>query len=53
MRRAFISRGPPEGTDDIAFIAALVDKLANGLLGPQNGDIDGADTIWAFFSRFP
>jgi polyhydroxybutyrate depolymerase len=27
-------------------------KLATGLLGPQNGDIDGAETIWAFFSRF-
>lgn len=28
-------------------------KLAAGLLGPQNGDIDGAETIWAFFRRFP
>ncbi|PAY09886.1 polyhydroxybutyrate depolymerase [Bradyrhizobium sp. UFLA03-84] len=28
-------------------------KLATTLLGPQNGDIDGADTIWAFFMRFP
>jgi polyhydroxybutyrate depolymerase len=27
-------------------------KVATGLLGPQNGDIDGAETIWAFFSRF-
>ncbi|MBB4361866.1 polyhydroxybutyrate depolymerase [Bradyrhizobium sp. CIR18] len=28
-------------------------RVAAGLLGPQNGDIDGAETIWAFFSRFP
>ncbi|TQF41285.1 polyhydroxybutyrate depolymerase [Bradyrhizobium sp. UNPF46] len=28
-------------------------KVAASLLGPQNGDIDGAETIWAFFSRFP
>ena len=27
-------------------------RVATGLLGPQNGDIDGAETIWAFFSRF-
>ncbi|WP_298245757.1 PHB depolymerase family esterase [uncultured Bradyrhizobium sp.] len=27
-------------------------RVAAGLLGPQNGDIDGAETIWAFFSRF-
>jgi polyhydroxybutyrate depolymerase len=27
-------------------------KVATGLLGPQNGDIDGAETIWAFFSQF-
>ncbi|UVO36602.1 prolyl oligopeptidase family serine peptidase [Bradyrhizobium arachidis] len=27
-------------------------KVATGLLGPQNADIDGAETIWAFFSRF-
>ena len=35
------------------FPDANFPKVANGLLGPQNGDIDGADTIWAFFSRFP
>jgi polyhydroxybutyrate depolymerase len=35
------------------FPDAYFPKLANGLLGPQNGDIDGADTIWAFFNRFP
>lgn len=28
-------------------------RVAAGLLGPQNGDIDGAETIWTFFSRFP
>ncbi|MCK1547294.1 prolyl oligopeptidase family serine peptidase [Bradyrhizobium sp. 147] len=27
-------------------------KVATGLLGPQNSDIDGAETIWAFFSQF-
>lgn len=27
-------------------------KIATRLLGPRNGDIDGAETIWAFFSRF-
>lgn len=35
------------------FPDAHFPKLATGLLGPQNGDIDGADTIWAFFSQFP
>lgn len=28
-------------------------KVAASLLGPQNGDIDGAEAIWAFFSQFP
>ncbi|GMO12379.1 MULTISPECIES: alpha/beta hydrolase family esterase [Bradyrhizobium] len=28
-------------------------RVAAGLLGPQNGDIDGAETIWAFFSQLP
>ena len=28
-------------------------RLATNLLGPQNHDIDGAETIWAFFKRFP
>lgn len=27
-------------------------KIATGLLGPQNSDIDGAETIWTFFSQF-
>jgi polyhydroxybutyrate depolymerase len=35
------------------FPDAHFPKLAAGVLGPQNGDIDGADTIWAFFSQFP
>jgi polyhydroxybutyrate depolymerase len=28
-------------------------RVANALLGPQNRDIDGAETIWAFFKSFP
>ncbi|PJG52446.1 polyhydroxybutyrate depolymerase [Bradyrhizobium forestalis] len=28
-------------------------KVARSLLGSQNGDIDGAETIWTFFSQFP
>lgn len=28
-------------------------KIAVRLLGPQNGDINGAETIWSFFSQFP
>jgi polyhydroxybutyrate depolymerase len=28
-------------------------RIATGLLGPRNGDIDGAETIWTFFSQFP
>lgn len=28
-------------------------RIATALLGPQNHDIDGAETIWAFFKRFP
>jgi polyhydroxybutyrate depolymerase len=35
------------------FPDARFPKIATALLGPQNGDIDGAETIWAFFSRFP
>jgi polyhydroxybutyrate depolymerase len=26
-------------------------RVATKLLGPQNGDIDGAETIWSFFSQ--
>jgi polyhydroxybutyrate depolymerase len=28
-------------------------RVANAFLGPQNHDIDGAETIWAFFKNFP
>jgi polyhydroxybutyrate depolymerase len=28
-------------------------RLVNFMLGPQNHDIDGAETIWAFFKQFP
>ena len=32
---------------------ARFQKIATRLLGPQNGDIDGAETIWTFFRQFP
>jgi len=28
-------------------------RIANAILGPQNHDIDGAETIWMFFKHFP
>ena len=28
-------------------------RMVNYFLGPQNHDIDGAETIWAFFRKFP
>jgi polyhydroxybutyrate depolymerase len=28
-------------------------RMVDAMLGPQNHDIDGAETIWAFFKRFP
>jgi polyhydroxybutyrate depolymerase len=28
-------------------------RVVNYLLGPQNHDIDGAETIWEFFRKFP
>jgi polyhydroxybutyrate depolymerase len=28
-------------------------RIATAFLGPQNHDIDGAETIWAFFRKFP
>jgi polyhydroxybutyrate depolymerase len=28
-------------------------RIVNLLLGPQNRDIDGAETIWEFFRNFP
>jgi polyhydroxybutyrate depolymerase len=36
-----------------SFPDARFPRLVNGFLGPQNHDIDGAETIWAFFKRFP
>ncbi|MFB9268254.1 alpha/beta hydrolase family esterase [Bradyrhizobium erythrophlei] len=35
------------------FADARFTRLADNILGPQNHDIDGAETIWAFFKRFP
>jgi polyhydroxybutyrate depolymerase len=35
------------------FPDARFPRLVNAFLGPQNHDIDGAETIWAFFKRFP
>lgn len=28
-------------------------RIVSALLGPQNRDIDGAETVWAFFKKFP
>jgi polyhydroxybutyrate depolymerase len=36
-----------------AFSDARFPRIATTFLGPQNHDIDGAETIWAFFKRFP
>lgn len=38
----------PGGSSDARF-----PRIATALLGPQNHDIDGAETIWAFFKQFP
>lgn len=35
------------------FSDARFPRIATAFLGPQNHDIDGAETIWAFFKRFP
>lgn len=35
------------------FSDARFPRIANAFFGPQNHDIDGAETIWAFFKRFP
>jgi polyhydroxybutyrate depolymerase len=32
---------------------ARLPRMVNYFLGPQNHDIDGAETIWAFFKKFP
>jgi polyhydroxybutyrate depolymerase len=36
-----------------AFSDARFPRIAAAFLGPQNHDIDGAETIWAFFRKFP
>jgi polyhydroxybutyrate depolymerase len=36
-----------------AFSDARFSRIATAFLGPQNHDIDGAETIWAFFRKFP
>jgi polyhydroxybutyrate depolymerase len=36
-----------------AFPDARFTALADRFLGPQNHDIDGAETIWEFFRKFP
>ena len=36
-----------------SFPDARFPRLVNAFLGPQNRDIDGAETIWAFFRKFP
>jgi polyhydroxybutyrate depolymerase len=36
-----------------AFSDARFPRIAAAFLGPQNHDIDGAETIWAFFKKFP
>lgn len=36
-----------------AFPDARFPRMVDMLFGPQNRDIDGAETIWAFFKRFP
>jgi polyhydroxybutyrate depolymerase len=38
----------PGGFPDAHFA-----RMVNLLLGPQNHDIDAAETIWAFFKKFP
>lgn len=36
-----------------AFSDARFPRIATAFLGPQNHDIDGAETIWTFFRKFP
>jgi polyhydroxybutyrate depolymerase len=38
----------PGGFPDARFPRAV-----DAFLGPQNRDIDGAETIWGFFRKFP
>jgi polyhydroxybutyrate depolymerase len=35
-----------------SFADARFPRAVNAFLGPQNRDIDGAETIWAFFRKF-
>jgi len=35
------------------FADARFPRMVDAFLGPQNRDIDGAETIWAFFRKFP
>jgi polyhydroxybutyrate depolymerase len=35
------------------FSDARFPRIASAFFGPQNHDIDGAETIWAFFRKFP
>lgn len=35
------------------FSDARFPRIATAFFGPQNHDIDGAETIWAFFRKFP
>jgi polyhydroxybutyrate depolymerase len=36
-----------------SFPDSRFSRLVNFIFGPQNHDIDGAETIWTFFKRFP
>jgi polyhydroxybutyrate depolymerase len=36
-----------------SFSDTWLARFANFMLGPQNHDIDGAETIWRFFKKFP
>lgn len=36
-----------------SFADARFPRAVNAFLGPQNRDIDGAETIWGFFRKFP
>ena len=36
-----------------SFPDARFPRIVDMLLGPQNRDIDGAETIWEFFRKFP
>ncbi len=63
---SLISSNCPQGRDVVlyrvndgghrmpgSFADAWFVRMVNLLLGPQNHDIDGAETIWAFFKKFP